>query len=103
MKVAREIHKEQPFYINLKAKEIYDEEIEENILVQGIIDLYYRKENGEIVLVDYKTDKINQKEELKEKYKEQLKIYKQALEKSLCTKVAKVYIYSIYLGESIEV
>ena len=83
LKTAKEVHKEKPFYINIPAKEVYEEEIHENILVQGIIDLYYITKAGEIVLVDYKTDKVKKGEELIEKYEEQLRIYKEALEKSI--------------------
>ena len=62
-------------------------------------------EIGNIVLVDYKTDYVeNGKElELVEKYKNQLELYKQALEEALNTKVDKVYIYSVYLEKEIEI
>ena len=59
LKNAKEVHKEQPFYINLKADEIYENGINDNILVQGIIDLYFINEDDEIVLVDYKTDYVD--------------------------------------------
>ncbi|MCI8393599.1 MAG: hypothetical protein HFJ23_07645 [Clostridia bacterium] len=102
MKCAKEVHKEKPFYINLPAKDIYEVDIDENVLVQGVIDLYYITESGEIVLVDYKTDRVKEAEELVDKYSEQLRIYKMALEKSLGKKVTYVYIYSVYLEESVE-
>ena len=102
MKCAKEVHKEKPFYINLPAKDIYEVDIDENVLVQGVIDLYYITESGEIVLVDYKTDRVKEAEELVDKYSEQLRIYKMALEKSLGKKVTHVYIYSVYLEESVE-
>ncbi len=105
LKNAKEYYQERPFYINVPASEIYNEDIEENILVQGIIDLYFVNEIGNIVLVDYKTDYVeNGKElELVEKYKNQLELYKQALEEALNTKVDKVYIYSVYLEKEIEI
>ena len=63
---AKEIHKEQPFYINILAKEIYDNvQTEETILVQGIIDLYYISEDNKLILIDYKTDNVKKIEELK--------------------------------------
>ena len=60
LKNAREIHKEKAFYINVKASRMYDisKENDENILVQGIIDLYYIDKDGKLVLVDYKTDYV---------------------------------------------
>lgn len=104
LKTAKEIHKEQPFYINLQANEVYEVDIQEKILVQGVIDLYYIDENDNIILVDYKTDYVKQNEqELVDKYKRQLQIYKLALEEALQKEVSKTYIYSIYLGKSIEV
>ena len=54
LKNAKEIHKEKAFYINVKASRMYDisKENDENILVQGIIDLYYIDKNGKLVLFD---------------------------------------------------
>lgn len=104
LKTAKEIHKEQPFYINIPANRIYELDIQEKILVQGVIDLYYIDENDNIILVDYKTDYVKKSEqELVDKYKKQLQIYKSALEEALQKEVYKTYIYSIYLGKSIEV
>lgn len=105
LRKAKEYYQEKPFYINVPASQIYDEDIKENILVQGIIDLYFVNENGQIVLVDYKTDYVESGKEfeLVEKYKSQFNLYKQALESVLGTKVEKVYIYSVYLGKEIEI
>ena len=104
LKQAKEIYKEKPFYINIPAKDIYNVEIDENILVQGIIDLYYINKNNELILVDYKTDYINKNEEnqLITKYKKQLEIYQDALENALKRKVYKKYIYSTCLNKEIE-
>ena len=105
LKNAKKIYKEKPFFINIPAKEIYGENLEEDILVQGIIDLYYINQQDEIILVDYKTDYVEKGKEhsLIEKYKVQLDLYKRALEETLRKKVSKVYIYSVYLGKEIEI
>ena len=105
MKEAKLVEQEKPFYFNIKANEIYDVKSEEDILVQGIIDLYYINKYNELVLVDYKTDYVenNDEESLKEKYDIQLAIYKKALEKALDRKVDKVYIYSTWLGRVITI
>ena len=105
LKNAKKVYKERPFFINIPAREIYDEDVEEEILVQGIIDLYYINQKDEIILVDYKTDYVeNGKEsELVEKYISQLELYQKALEESLQRKVGKTYIYSVYLGKEIEI
>ncbi len=103
LKNAKQIYKEMPFYTYINTKEIYDTKESENILVQGIIDLYYIDENDNIVLVDYKTDYVQKEEELIEKYKVQLDIYKKALEEALKAKVREVYIYSIYLNKACKI
>ena len=103
---AKEIHRETPFYLNINSGEIY-EKTNEPILVQGVIDIYYISKNDELVLVDYKTDYIREKEtgkkELTQKYKSQLDLYKRALEKALKRKVNKAFIYSTSLNECIKV
>ena len=105
LKNAKEYYQEKPFYINVPANQIYDEDIKENILVQGIIDLYFVNESGQVVLVDYKTDYVENGNEfeLVEKYKNQLDLYKQAFENALDLKVDRVYIYSVYLDKEIEI
>lgn len=105
LKNAKEIYKEKPFYINLAAKEIYHEETEEDILAQGIIDLYYINQDDELVLVDYKTDFVEdgKENELVSKYQKQLDLYKKALEDALNSQVDKVYIYSTWLGKEIKI
>ena len=104
LKNAKEIKKETPFYTYINTKEIYNTQNSENILVQGIIDLYYINQQNEVILVDYKTDYVESSgEELIDKYKVQLEIYKKALEESLKEKVKHVYIYSIYLNKEIEI
>jgi ATP-dependent helicase/nuclease subunit A len=111
---AKEINKEVPFYINLKIKDVYlnqeipEDKKDEKVLVQGIIDLYFKDENDKYILVDYKTDYMenNSKEEkdkLVNKYIKQLQIYKNALEDAKQIKIDKIYLYSIYLNEEIEV
>lgn len=101
LKEAKEVHKEEPFYINIPASEIYNFQVEENVLVQGIIDLYYTDKYDNIILVDYKTDYVQNENELIEKYKEQLNLYKKALEGALKKQVEKVIIYSTYLQKEI--
>lgn len=107
LKKAKEIHKEQPFYINLPADQIYDIQNNKDIsvLVQGIIDLYFITQEDEIVLVDYKTDYVSllEEEQLINKYQEQLILYRNALEQCLHKKVSKTLIYSLALNKTIQV
>ena len=100
LKLAKEIHKEEPFYINIDANTIFDDAEEgETILVQGIIDLYYIDKEGKLILVDYKTDYVPDGDisKLEEKYKVQLDLYKKALEDALGRKVDKAIIWALNL------
>lgn len=105
MKQAKEVYKERPFYIEIPARDIYEEDTNENVLVQGIIDLHYITQEGKLVLVDYKTDYVEagEEEQLVNKYKSQLELYKNALESALKRKVDNIYIYSTWLGRECEV
>ena len=98
---AKSIEREKPFYITITVDEIYENNIQEEILVQGIIDLYYINENDELILVDYKTDYVTNESELIEKYSKQLELYKRALEEALNKNVSRTYIYSTCLNKEI--
>ncbi|MGC4019005.1 MAG: helicase-exonuclease AddAB subunit AddA [Muricomes sp.] len=99
----RLLRKEQPFVLGVDAAEIYPgEKSEEIILVQGIIDVYF-EEDDELVVLDYKTDKVKSGIELKEKYHAQLDYYARALERLLGKRVKEKIIYSFTLGEEIQV
>ena len=80
----------------LSANEVYGIDFDDKILVQGIADCVF-EENGQLVLVDYKTDRVNDKNELLERYKKQLTFYKYAIEKTLKMPVKEVMLYSFYL------
>lgn len=84
---------------------IYDENINEKILVQGIIDLFYITQDDEVILVDYKTDYVpeGKEETLKEKYQKQLDLYKMAIEGMMKKKVDNIYIYSTYLEKTVKI
>jgi ATP-dependent helicase/nuclease subunit A len=98
-----ELYREQQFMMGKPADSIYpDSASQETVLVQGIIDAWFQ-EGEEIVLVDYKTDRVGEKgiEELADKYRVQLDCYREALERMTGKKVKEEIIYSLSLGESI--
>ena len=78
------------------------EECGEHIFIQGVIDCYF-DDNGEYILVDYKTDFINEgsEEELLIKYNSQLRLYKEALEKISGKKVKEAFLYSFSMDKEI--
>lgn len=106
MKEAKEknkLYREKPFVIGIDSKEIYGEDKQgEMILVQGMIDTYF-EEKDELVLVDYKSDRIGEDdiELLINRYKTQMYYYKKALEQITRQKVKEVIIYSLALGKEI--
>lgn len=69
-------------------------------LLQGIIDAYF-EEDGELVLVDYKTDRVRDLSELTERYSIQLKLYKRALEQLTGMRVKECIIYSTHLRQEL--
>ena len=98
MQTAKVVEQEKAFYLNLKAKEIYKNNAEDEILVQGIIDLYYITNNDELVLVDYKTDYVENSDILIRRYEAQVRYYTRALEQMTGKRVAERYLYSFRFG-----
>lgn len=78
--------------------EIENIDFDDKVLVQGIADCVF-EENGELVLVDYKTDRVQSEEELLCEYKNQIAFYKYAVEKSLKKPVKQAALYSFYLNK----
>ena len=60
-------------------------------------------ENGKIVVLDYKTDRVNKKEQLIGRYKTQLELYAEALAKVFEVEIGEKLIYSFALEDTIEV
>ena len=91
---AEEVHRESEFEISADAGELYGEEelCGEQVLLQGVIDCWFEEEDG-IVLVDYKTDNVNDIDEIHQKYDIQLALYARALEKITKKSVKDKIIY----------
>jgi len=95
MKNSRAIYKEEPFAMTLDSEEAFGERFEgvkEKVLLHGIIDCYFEEDDG-LVLIDYKTDRIRDKDEMRRRYKIQLDMYKKAIEKATGKNVKEVFIY----------
>lgn len=96
-----ELHKEQPFVLGIEAARLSEEfPQDEKVLIQGIIDVYFREAN-EIVLLDYKTDAVKSGEELITRYRTQMDYYTEALEKISGLKVKEKILYSFALGKEV--
>ena len=99
------LRREQQFMLEIPVKELYPEmESEETVLVQGIIDACF-EEDGEWVLVDYKTDYVRygMEQTLVDRYRVQLEQYARALEQLTGMKVREQIIYSFALDKHIPV
>ena len=97
------LFKEQPFVMEIPAKRV-DEKFpdDETMLIQGIIDAFY-EEDGKIYLVDYKTDRVEKREELINRYRVQMDYYKEALERITQKTVEGVKIYSFFFSDVLDV
>ena len=95
------LYKEQPFVYGIKANRLNKEFPDtETVLIQGIIDVYFEEDDA-VVLMDYKTDKIESEESLIGRYQIQLDYYAEVLEKLLSKPVKDIVIYSFYLEKEI--
>lgn len=93
---------EQPFVMGRAANEIEGDGSDTMVLVQGIIDAFFI-EDGEIVLLDYKTDAVKSGEELARRYQKQMDLYQEALTDNLGKKVKEKLIYSFALNRAVSV
>lgn len=97
------LYLEQPFVLSVDAPKVNTAfPDDEKVLVQGVIDVYF-EEDGELVLMDYKTDRVDSGEELTARYKTQLDYYSEALSRLEKKSVKEILIYSFALEKVIKV
>lgn len=100
---AGRLYKEKPFVMGKRADEVSPEtDSSAMVLIQGIIDAFF-EEDGQLVLVDYKTDAVKTKEELIGRYKAQMDLYQEALERATGKQVKEKILYSFKLRAEISV
>ncbi len=115
---AKEIYRELRFNIMMPAHQFTTDKDKkcligsEKILVQGVIDLCFWDSNNNLVLCDYKTDRLSPEaminkqkatEELFERHSQQLYYYSKAVEQIMEKKPDKIFIYSLAFGDALEV
>ena len=109
------VKKEQAIYAQIKMKDVYiDDELiqgenvekydEDSLMLRGIIDAYFEEEE-KIVIVDYKTDYVTEenKQDVAKRYKIQLDLYTEAIEKLTGKEVKERYVYLFGVDEGISV
>lgn len=100
VKTARQLYRELPFSRMLKARDFYPEvqEEEELVFTQGVIDLLMETAEGELILIDYKTDRMTNPKRIRRRYQIQLDLYRSAVEAILGRKVDQTYLYLLQNG-----
>ena len=98
------LYREQHFMQEVEYEKLFPEDggdDVEKVILQGIIDAFIMEEEG-IILVDYKTDRVKDGEELRNRYQKQIDLYSEALEQILGKKVKRRVLYSFSLGEEVD-
>lgn len=95
---SEKVYKEYRFNVRIPAsmvsETIDDSFHDETVILQGAVDLAF-VEDGALVIVDYKTDRVKHPEQLREMYATQLMLYKEALSQCLGYSVKECTIYSV--------
>lgn len=105
IKKSDRVRREQKFLIKKSDAALDDErlmEYNDNSMLQGIADCMF-EEDGEIVLIDYKTDRGASEKTLAERYDLQLRLYAAALGRIFGKRVREAYLYSFSLGRAVKV
>lgn len=98
---SKRVERELPFSMLFDGNRVYPGvENGERLFLQGIIDTAFVEDN-QWVLVDYKTDRVKSGDELIRRYKIQMDLYKEALERLTNMPVKASYIYSFCLHEAV--
>ena len=98
------LYREQHFMQEVEYEKLFPDDKGDNVekvILQGIIDAFIMEEDG-IILVDYKTDRVKDGEELRNRYQKQIDLYSEALEQILGKKVKRRVLYSFSLGEEVD-
>ncbi len=118
LKNAKKAYREQRFNILLPASHFTQDEKfkadveEEEILVQGVIDLFFEDENGSVILCDYKADYLTAEElnnealvieKMKARHSKQLEYYAMAIERFIGRRPNSILIYSLPFGEAVKI
>lgn len=98
----RTVRKEEYFVSRIPASEFTQDKnsAADEIILQGAIDLLCETDDG-LMIVDYKTDRADEKE-LRKRYEKQLEYYAYAAEKCFNKAVTGIYIWSFYLSKQID-
>ena len=94
--------KPRAFFEDIAGEDEVFSDDDPQVLVQGIIDAYFI-EDGKVFLIDYKTDRVDTKEELLTRYRKQMLLYQDVLNRTLHLEPGGAYMYSFALESLVEV
>ena len=118
MKSARRLYRELRFNVRIPATRFTENEEaarafgERTVLVQGVIDCIAELEDGELLVVDYKTDRLSREElenpeaarlTLSQRHGVQLSYYAMATERMFGKAPSRIEVYSLPLGDTVDV
>ena len=112
MRAAKRIYREQRFNLELPAADFAtDARLKqaltgETVLVQGVIDCFFYDEKDNILLVDYKTDRLPEdrtaaEQKLRSAHARQLGYYARAIQEICGKSPAECLIFSLCLGDTV--
>jgi len=107
IKEAKRVYRETPFTLKIPVRDYLGEEVPDSgeyVLVQGAVDLFFEDKNGNIYVVDFKTDRVygpDARETLKTRHKRQIGYYCRAVREITGVPVEDAFIYSFALNEAV--
>ncbi len=101
---AERVYREERFTVKISPSLVFDgcPETGDEIVMQGAVDLAF-VENGKLVIVDYKTDRVRDIQKLVSLYRKQLELYSEAMRQTLEIEVEECLICSIALNEVVKI
>ncbi|MBQ7516688.1 MAG: helicase-exonuclease AddAB subunit AddA [Schwartzia sp.] len=102
LRIARQVWREQPFSLLLPAARLNPQAApEDEVFLQGVIDVFFEEADGRTVLIDYKTDRHTDPETIRRRYRIQLSLYAEAIGRLTGKTVQEAYIYRLFDGDAI--
>ncbi len=101
-RVLREYRFSVPIPARAVDPSVDDRFADEAVVLQGAVDCLF-EEDGKLFIVDFKTDRVKNMDQLREKYAAQLELYALAVARTLECSVGGKVLYSLHLGEEINV
>ncbi len=101
---ADKVYRETKFSVLVSASDVYGDESlsDEKLLLQGVMDLYYEKD-GEITIVDFKTDRNIPEGDRLRQYSDQLRTYRTALFEMTGKMAKRLVLYLVSAGRELEI